>query len=193
MPVGQATSVGAANHLRLELEFTLKSLPVDPFFAGMGGSIEQSSRSIVGRSATLEECTVLLTAVSSWLQVAETRSSYGEGPDIGQYFKQPYQQGSSSTVRVLHYGSPFLLDISLSQVISPVGLGFLFLGAKRLFGADLEFRAHREQRRVEYLEARRHREALEDLPDPELVFGPADAADRSAWSLMTGVISDESE
>lgn len=76
--------------------------------------------------------------------------------------------GSFYTVKELHYGSPFFFDVTLSDNLTAIGIGFIFYGAKRLFffGAEFEFRAYREKRRNEYLEARRTREILEaELPE----------------------------
>lgn len=58
-----------------------------------------------------------------------------------------------STVLELRYASPVLLHVLLS-VGSVPALGCLLYGAKRLFGIDLEFKSHRENKAAEYQMAR---------------------------------------
>jgi hypothetical protein len=56
-------------------------------------------------------------------------------------------------VSSLNFGSPFVLHLLLI-VASPPALAVLITGAKRLFGIDLEFKAHREKVGTEYEIAR---------------------------------------
>jgi len=105
---------------------------------------------------------------------------------------------SSMSVRRLHYGSPFDLQIVLGALTVP-GLGVLLWGAKRLWGIDLEFRAYREQRRIEYLAAKEVADELMDRITPAHGLDKAltrphptdERASRRTWKASKGTISED--
>lgn len=163
-------------------------------------------------SASLFECTFLIRRISRLFSVAEAVSRETSGFDIAdpetRYAEQFNQYALSdfrdqlgaiedfrapkSQVVLLHYGSPFLLHIGIAALSVP-GLGALVFGAKRLFGLDLEFKAYREQRKVEYLKAKRIAEYLEAETPPKIaVHLGADFA-RDPWVLQSGEVFDGTE
>lgn len=75
------------------------------------------------------------------------------------------------------------------------GVGALFYGAKRLFALDLEeFLAYREQRRIEYLEAKEIANELEEKSTPEIdaQLNQPTGQRPSRWHPTRGVLRDES-
>lgn len=157
--------ISTANPLRLKMQF---SFDANASFANV------AQEGLREPNAHLKDCARLVGAVSRCLSIAEAASRQQREPRPGMLYQQfpaPIA-GSFFTVKELHYGSPFFFDITLSDQLNAVGLGFIFYGAMRLFGAQFEFLAYREKRRIEYLEARKTREILEDEP-PEIDAGGA--------------------
>jgi len=189
--------VGTANPLQLRMQFSFDS---DASFANVA---QQGLRE---PNASLKDCLELVNALTRCLSIAETasRQQRDKGPHPGMLYQQYPMQvaGSFFTVKELHYGSPFFFDITLSDNLNAVGLGFIFYGAKRLFGAEFEFRAYREKRRVEYLEAQQTREILEKEPpeigtsgtrDPRYKDPFSDVDPPRHWQSDEAVITDDPE
>ncbi|MGV1048573.1 MAG: hypothetical protein ACOYD4_08655 [Solirubrobacterales bacterium] len=201
------STVGIAESLRLELEFNRGTLPA----SRAPRDVDELSGwpFLDPRPASLENCQGLVQTVDQWLAICERASNLyvpnaEPEPAMLHGVTGLRDVGSQSAVIRLHYGSPFLFNVALSDVLTPVGLGFLFYGAKRLFGIDLEFLTYRESKRSEYLEAQAHRKALEEaeprLKEDEIsVSGPA--ANRGdpfgrvhlpkSWRLRRGRVTDE--
>lgn len=136
----------ASNALTLDLQFSWRSSKFNP---------------------RLGACLTLLNDLEGLLCTAEGLSSYRlsldpKAMDQALSRLQDSDQGSGAayaTVKQLHYGSPLTLEVLVS--LTPAGIGFLLWALKRIYAIDLELLAHREQRRVEYLEAKRFAERLE--------------------------------
>ncbi len=150
------------------------------------------------RKASVVECSRLLRQVDHWIGVAEAAShqiapvSADDSDLVERYGKLTFEVGRSQ-VESLHYGSPFAMQVLLGA-LAPPGLGVLFYGAKRLFGADLEFRAYREQRRVEYLHAKEIAEAFErEAPVKVDAQVKPRIEEMFLWRMKEGVVTDETE
>ena len=184
------------NPLRLMMEF---SFDADASFANV------AQAGLREPNASLKDCSDLVTSVTGCLAIAEmaSRNLRGKEPHPGMLYELSFPlrvAGSFYTVKQLHYGSPFSFDVILNDNLTAIGLGFIFYGAKRLFGADFEFRAYREKRRVDYLEARRTREILEKEPPEIDSTGVRDPRHRdpysavdppSHWQVEEAVITDD--
>jgi hypothetical protein len=187
-----AVALGGLVRLDLSLEFCHHVFdPSEP--DGPGFRKEPSTE-----KATLVDCARLLRGVEHWIGAAEAASRQiaplePDDPRLLQRFQALSFETARSPVASIHYGSPFEIQVLLG-VLTPPGLGVLFYGAKRLFGADLEFRAYREQRRAEYLQAREIAEALERDP-PLTVESQVTPWTEGTfhWRMADGAVTDESE
>jgi len=152
-------------------------------------------------SASLSECLLLTQTLSQWIGMAETLPPETTPEPVGKLKEMATGLGqydlflgttaqSQAEIRLLHYGSPFIVH-GLIGGLSISGLGFLFYGAKRLFGADLEFLAYREQRRVEYLKAKQLAIELEEELRKENAHLLSTGPSSGPWSLTEGVVRDE--
>ena len=110
-------------------------------------------------------------------------------PKLQNAFKVLVCRDPSARVARLHYGSPFVIEAALAGFTVP-GLGVLLYGAKRLFAVKLEFLAYREQRRVEYLEAKNLAKALEEDLDDQLGSLLGQCPDH--WKAVKGIVEDKS-
>jgi hypothetical protein len=133
--------------------------------------------------AGLRDCQELLASSNGLLWFATS------GIEASEDFLSPYAAAGSDDyfVKRLHYGSPFDLEFLL-PFLTPAGLACLFYACKRLFGIDLEFKAYREKRRLEYLEAKRMAEEMTegDIPTADIVKPPR------RWKLRRGILRDRS-
>jgi hypothetical protein len=117
--------------------------------------------------ASLSDCQELLGATETWVDLALDM--------------EEVEHSSGAAVKRLQYGSPFQIELLL-PLLTPAGLAGLFYAARRLYGINMDFKAYREQRRVEYLEAKKLADELErDIAQPAL-----DQPKR--WKLTGGVL-----
>jgi hypothetical protein len=188
--------------LRLELQFEFGSI----FLEGAGA--------LFGERATPGDCARLLYNVQGLLEAVDrVEESIRTKPLSSDSDSELIERlgalsvrgrfQPSSVVQSLRYGSPLWLNILLAAS-TPPSLGLLIFGAKRLFGVDLEFRAHRERMGAEYEESRaRHLQAkrIADalaaaplLPWPQL--HPSDSGQATPhpelrWSAKYGRVVDD--
>jgi hypothetical protein len=178
-------SSGTADVLELDLAFELIPRPEpveEDLHEALLAEIRRSSQKATSSErASLLDCQMLLVAVSSLLQPALDHAV--EGALVSR-------RGRSLNIPIqsIHYGSPFEFQFLL-PMLTPAGLAALLYMAKRLYGIDLEFKAHREKRRLEYLEAKAMAEEFQDPPPPlEGAIRPAEN-----WRLRKGTIKDPSQ
>ncbi|HKO37644.1 MAG TPA: hypothetical protein VJU14_04685 [Solirubrobacterales bacterium] len=143
-------------------------------------------------SATVHHCQELLESVDSWMRAAITGTwnldTYLQDMAPGSLGEFGRGAGAASLVRRLHYGSPFQIELLL-PLLTPASLAGLFFIARRLYGIDLEFKAYREQRRAEYLEAKEKADSLAGhvpSPPPDVAHPP------NRWKLTSGTLRDPS-
>lgn len=181
--------IGTAKRLRLDLSFSC---------AEAIGQVE--SDPITGRpgQASVSDCARLLQAIERWIGLCEaadlTLPNEPRVIDFARVAEHQRIEASSRVVR-LHFGSPFLVQISISLGGVPA-LALLLYGAKRLYGYDLELKNYRENLKIEYLEAAAYRETLENEPPPivDTALGARQSpSSYGRWTLKGGALSDESE
>jgi hypothetical protein len=137
-----------------------------------------------GGGATLEDCRQLLNSTAGWLNAV-----VAEGAENRGLLSNPQVMGDFGIrVKQLHYGSPFQLELLL-PLLSPAGLAGILFAAKRLYGLDLEFKAYRESRRIEYLEAKARAGQLTSQAQAHLREGEAS----QRWRLIKGTLRDPSD
>ncbi len=170
----------------LELDLTFEHLPQprvreDLLDAALENIRRSAGKADLAEHASLLDCQMLFVAVSSLLQPALDHAVAGaQAPTAGKALRMP--------IKSIKYGSPFELQLLL-PMLTPAGLAALLYLAKRLYGIDLEFKAYREQRRLEYLEAKSMAEEFHDPPAPfETAIKPAEN-----WRLRKGTIRDPSQ
>jgi hypothetical protein len=134
------------------------------------------------RKATFYDCQELLASVDDWMRVIRVRDR-----DLKTYLQEVAPgRSAAATIKRLHYGSPFQIELLL-PLVSTAGLTSLFFIARRLYGVDLEFKAYREQRRVEYLEAK----AKADLLATQAPLAPVEEPRApNEWKLKAGTLRD---
>ncbi len=179
----QTDYTGTAESLELELTFELipGGLTVDVLPIYQAEAVRQHDLS--SKSASIQDCQELLDSINTWIQVA-THGKWEFGDHLREQAHGSLIYMNEGRVRSLHYGSPFQIELLL-PLLTPPSLAGLFYLAKRLYGIDLEFKAYREQRRVEYLEARATAAQLsaDSLPNQAL-NGPR------RWWLTGGAFRD---
>jgi hypothetical protein len=181
------TPPGTAESLELDLTFELATW-------GHGHGLMESlfekkvAPKASDRSANVADCQELLGAVNYWMRLTLT-----ETLELDTYIRR-LASGTESltapipTVKRLHYGSPFQIEMLL-PLLSSAGLTSLFFIARRFYGIDLEFKAYREQRRAEYLEAKAKADQLAaqtSAPTAEMINAP------NRWKLTSGTLRDPS-
>ena len=160
----------------------------------------------------MSDCILLLERVD-WLGalVGAVEKSVARSPDPVDFVDRVRQLGEygdatnyEAVVSRLRFGSPFLIHLFLG-VGSVPGFAMLIYGAKRLFGLDLEFKAHRhrlgaeyEQQRAAHIEAKRLADRLERQVEPvPLPAPPRGALPRPVgdvgWKAQRGVVSSADE
>jgi hypothetical protein len=143
------------------------------------GKVGEPLQQPMAVNATLDDCRDLIDSTGEWVRAA-VEAEPADSSYLG------FGKGSSSIgVKKLHYGSPFQLELLL-PLLTPAGLAGLLFAAKRLYGIDLEFKAHREERRIEYLEAKARAEALS-----KEIRTPAEPPKH--WQLIRGTLRDPPE
>ncbi|HWI97092.1 MAG TPA: hypothetical protein VNS60_13595, partial [Solirubrobacterales bacterium] len=97
-------------------------------------------------------------------------------------------------IKRLQYGSPFEIELILGSLTVP-GLAALLFVAKRLYGVDLEFKAYREKRRVEYLKARELAEQYEAKrkQPSEIARSLEMGTPPNSWNLQSGAIREDAD
>lgn len=76
----------------------------------------------------------------------------------------PFERAAAKEPGALkvHYGSPLFVELDVTQLIQSVSaLAFLIFALKRVWGFDLEMKAHREEMRCRFLEAQERADALQ--------------------------------
>ncbi len=70
-------------------------------------------------------------------------------------------------VRRVHFGSPLLVDLQLAREVieSAAAITFLIFALKRAWGIDLELKAHREEMRYRFIEAKQKADQAQDRVD----------------------------
>lgn len=195
VPDALAETIGTAEALQLDLTFERTLGGADPPSEGKGWR--------PGDPSSLTECLSLIQSVTQWIGTSEVVSQMDlREEDVlnatldldASSLRASEIAPSGAQVRLLHYGSPFVVELVLNALTIP-GFAVLLYGAKRLYGLPLEFQAYREQRRVEYLEAKKLAAALEASSPTELTdqVGTPQTHVPDPWALTSGVIRDESE
>lgn len=165
--------------LHLELVFEFARPPTPEFFRARERDELGIDPAQVDSYPRFRDFSSLLSSIAAVAAAAGT-GSIGIG------------RSEMTPIKRLQFGSPFEIELILGYLTIP-GLAALLFVAKRLYGIDLEFKAYREKRRVEYFEARELAEQYETKrkQPPEIARSLELGTTPNSWNLRSGAIRED--